>query len=70
MSTNMGLKKSRFPAKGLMTPKILRCEILYVADYEYIYTHCQLCCVIYQYLASDLNTDHRLYSFKFIQAQN
>ena len=35
-----------------------------------IYTHCQLCCVIYQDLASDLNTDHHLYLFKFIQAQS
>ena len=70
MSNLKGPKNSRFSPKGLTTPKIWGMK-LYIADYEYgnISSFPVIDIRLWLEEESDLNTDHPLYSFKFIQSK-
>ena len=54
-----------------MPPKYLRCETLYIVDYEYVNISSFAVLGIKLWLQEDgdLNRNDRLYSFKFIQSK-
>ena len=70
-SNPKGLKKSRFSPKGPTTPKNLRCETLYISDYENVNISSFAVLGIKLWLEEDgdFNRNDPLYSFKFIQSK-
>ena len=71
---SQGTKKLRFlqKVKGQADDsKNLRCETLYISNYEYvnISTFAKSDIKLWQEEDGDLNTHHPLYSFKFIQSK-
>ena len=64
-----GQKKSRFFSLTTNNSKTLRCETLYVGNYEYVNISSFVVLGIKLWLKKDgdLNRNDSLYSFKFIQ---
>ena len=64
-------KKVKVFSQGTDDSKSLKYETLYIADYEYINITSFAVSDIKLWLEedSDLNTDHPLYPFKFIQSK-
>ena len=70
MPNPKGLKKLRFFSQGTDDSRNLRCETLYIEDYHAnISSFAVLEIKLWLEEDSDLDTDHLLYSFKFIQSK-
>ena len=68
---SQGTKKIEFFSQGTSDSKSLRCEILYIANYEYVNISSLVVLNIKLWLEedSDLQTYHPFYSFKLIQSK-
>ena len=68
---SQGTKKIEVFSQGTDDSKILRCEALYIADYEYVnitsFAVLDVRLSLEEY--SDFDKNHPLYSFKFIQSK-
>ena len=71
MSNPNGLKKFEVFAQGTADSKQLRCETLYVGNYEYVNISGFAVLDVKLWLEEDvdLNRNDPLYSFKFVQSK-